>query len=129
MRLPLLISANRDSVCAGDDCESHEKQFEVSLQTPSTALVMLAERACNLAGIAGGNATGIVEVGGYNGKAIAVVAQQWLKPRMLVSESETAEHLFVGRDKKIFFKYWCQANPEAVHEALTTGTPLPSRYA
>ncbi len=125
----LFLTADRDSVCAGDDCESHERPFAASLGALMPELIQLATNACKLAGIAGGNATWIVEAGGYGGKPIAVIAQQWEEPRLLVPNSTTVESLFAHHKTKLFFKYWCQANPDAVFNALATNTPLPNRYA
>lgn len=125
----LFLTADRDSVCAGDDCESHARPFVASLGALMPELIQLATSACRLAGIAGGNATWIVEAGGYGGKPIAVVAQQWEEPRLLVPEPTTVEDLFADHKTKIFFKYWCQANPDAVFNALASNSPLSNRHA
>jgi hypothetical protein len=122
------ITVDRDSVCAGDDFESHERSFAAPLNAPVPELIQLAINACVLAEIAGGNATWIVEAGGYDGKPIAVVAQQWKEPRLLVPETATAEGIFDGHKPKLFFKYWSQANPDAVFDALASNRPLPNRY-
>jgi hypothetical protein len=100
------ITVDRDSVCAGDDFESHERSFAAPLNASVPELIQLAINACVLAEIAGGNATWIVEAGGYDGKPIAVVAQQWKEPRLLVPETATAEGIFDGHKPKLFFKYW-----------------------
>ncbi|WP_266168752.1 hypothetical protein [Dyella subtropica] len=125
----LLIYADRDSVCAGDDGEAHERPFAAPMSASVHQLIELAQSACCLATIAGGHATWIVEAGGHGGKPIAVVAQQWQKPRLLVAESETVGRLFAIHKAAVFFKYWCQADPECVFEALMSGTSLPGRYA
>jgi hypothetical protein len=129
MTEPLFLTVDRDSVCAGDDCESHERSFAATLGSSVPELIKLATRACKLAGIAGGNATWIVEAGGYGGQPVAVVAQQWDEPRLLIPYATTVDSLFAHQKTKLFFKYWCQANPEAVFNALASNSPLPSRYA
>ena len=92
-------------------------------------LIHQAKKACELPGISGGKATWIVEAGGYDGMPIAVVAQQWDEARALIPSSTTVESLFASREKQLFFKYWCQADPETVFDALLSNSPLPSRYA
>lgn len=124
----LFITADRDSVCAGDDCDSHERTFSAPLQASIPELIQLANSACRLASVAGGSATWIVEAGGCGGTPIAVVAQQWDQPRLLVQGDETVESLFKEHKSKLFFKYWCQADPEAVFNALGANMPLPDRY-
>ena len=91
-------------------------------------LVCIALAACRLAGIAGGQATWIVQAGGYGGQPLAVVAQQWAAPRFLAPTGETVERFFSGRDLRVFFRYWCQADPLAVFDALAAGAPLPARH-
>ena len=122
----LLITADRDSVCAGDDCESHDHAFSVPPQATVAALIELATAACPLASISGGEATWIVQAGGYDGTPIAVIAQQWPAPRLLTDD--TAEHLFATLEPRLHFRYWCQASPDAVFDALAAGTALPPRH-
>ena len=128
-QITFFITADRDSVCAGDDCGSHDRSFAAPLQASVPELIQLATNACRLAWIAGGNATWIVEVGGSGGKPVAVVAQQWTEARLLVPSSETVDSLFRKHKPTLFFKYWCQSNPEAVFNALVEKAPLPDRYA
>ena len=124
----IFLTADRDSVCAGDDCESHERSFAAPLGALMPELIQRATSACPLARIAGGQATWIVEAGGYDRTPIAVMAQQWAAPRWLVSSSSRVERLFANRQARLFFKYWCQADPDAVFEALASNKPLPSRH-
>lgn len=124
----LFLTADRDSVCAGDDCELHERPFTAPLSAFVPELIKLASSACKLAGIAGGKATWIVEAGGRGGKPIAVVAQQWQQPRSLVPETTTVESIFANQKTKLFFKYWGQANPDGVFNAHASKSPLPDRY-
>jgi hypothetical protein len=92
-------------------------------------LIDLGATACELTYISGDRATWIVEAGGYGGKPVAVVAQQWESPRLLVLSSMNVEGLFSHHDPTLFFKYWGQAVPDAVFDALSKNTPLPDRYS
>lgn len=124
----LTLTADRDSVCAGDDGESHARTFAVALHATVVDLVGLAAAACPPASITGGQATWIVEVGGHGGQPVAIVAQQWAEARLLLSHGETVGSLFHQRPPAVFFKYWGQADPQAVVDALMAGAPLPSRH-
>jgi hypothetical protein len=120
---------DRDSVCIGDDVESHQHFFSVSLHAFILELIALGATECELAHISGDRATWIAEAGGYGGKPVAVVAQQWESPRLLVLSSMSAEGLFSRHDPTLFFKYWGQADPDAVFDALINNKPLPDRYS
>jgi hypothetical protein len=147
-----LITAYRDSVCAGDDIESHDRPFTVPLYASMPELIRLATNACGLPSISGDKATWIVKAGGKDGTPIAVVAQQWEEPRLLLPGTTTVQIIF-GEHKwvlflkylrhacgigikdgaqenklTLFFRYWCQANPDAVFNALMSNSPLPSPY-
>ena len=122
----LPITADRDSVCASDDCESHERAFHAPLQASIETLIQLAADACPLASISGGEATWIVQAGGYGGRPIAVLAQQWPQPRLLTRG--TVQGLFAAVEPRLHFRYWCQASPDAVFDALAAGTELPPRH-
>ncbi|PTT93189.1 hypothetical protein DBR42_00500 [Pelomonas sp. HMWF004] len=125
----LNFAADRDSVCAGDDCESHLRPFTAPQTARVTELIRLATNACRLASIAGGQATWIVEAGGIGGQPIAVMAQQWAEPRLLVADTATVERVFTNLAPQLFFRYWCQADPDAVFSALAAGTALPDRHS
>ena len=123
-----LITADRDSVCAGDDIESHDLPFTAPPHAPVSELIRLATNACGLPGISGDKATWIVKAGGRDGKPIAVVAQQWGEPRLLVPGTTTVQSIFGEHKLILFFMYWCQANPDTVSNALMSNSPLPSPY-
>jgi hypothetical protein len=124
----LRLAVDRDSVAAGDDGESHRAEVVVDAACTVPELVAAARRACPLAGIQGGKATWIVDVGGAVREAIAVVAEQWREPKLLVAPATTAATLFTDRAPALYFRYWCQADPDAVFAALRDGRVLPSRY-
>lgn len=120
---------DRDSVCAGDDCESHEASFGTNPTDTIADFVRQALSANPLAAITSGRATWLIDTEGYGKGCIGVVAQQWTAPRFLLSESTTVAQLFGNRQPTLFFRYWCQSPPETVFQALRSGDPLPSRYA
>lgn len=129
---PIDLVIDRDSVCAGDDCQSHAVTLSVCPETPMLEVIEQALKACALATIAGGHATWLVDTQGCGEACIGVVAQQWAAPKLLLDpatlareiwSSENCARLFV-----LYFRYWCQADPDAVFEALKSGGELPPRY-
>ncbi len=82
-----------------------------------------------LASIAGGRATWILETGGRKGRPLAVLAQQWWRPRFLV-EPDAAGSTYIQPDARphLYLKYWWQVAPEIVFGCLQRGEPLPDRY-
>ncbi|MCD9033025.1 hypothetical protein LDO32_14945 [Luteimonas sp. Y-2-2-4F] len=119
------ISVDRDSVCMADDVDPHAARVHIRADAPVGALLDAALRACPLAAIAGGRATWIVRA---SGRGIAVIAQQWRRPRLLVPEEARVADLLPGDDDALHLAYWCQADPMAVFDALHTGRPLPDRH-
>ena len=124
----VVVAVDRDSVAAGDDCESHAATVTVPATSSVSALLAAAEEACPLACIQGGRATWIVEAGGAGGTPIAVVAEQWREPKLLVSAATTVAALFAATPRALHFRYWCQVDPDVVFAALRDGRPLPSPY-
>lgn len=122
------ITADRDSVCAGDDCLSHEATFSVAASSNVLEVLAAAWRACPLAGIAGGQATWLIDVAGSN-NCIGVMAQQWDQPKLLISPETSAAALFTGAEPSLYFRYWCQSDPDAVLGALQSKALLPARYS
>jgi len=130
MTAPLIeIKVDRDSVCAGDDCQSHMALLSVSAETALTEVLNLAQNACSLAGIAGGNATWLIDTQGYGKDCVGVVAQQWAEPKLITEQNITAGEIWNGSKGTLFFRYWCQSNPNAVFEAIKSGGELPPRYS
>ena len=122
-------SVDRDSVSAGDDCQSHESLFSTSRGTSVVEFLREARRASPLASIAGGQATWLIDTKGSGEGCIGVVAQQWAEPRLLIPRDTTVEEVYGRCHPTVFFRYWCQASPEAVLDALKTGNALPPRHA
>lgn len=122
----LIITAGRDSVCAGDDCLPHMRAFSIAVSCNTLEVLVAAWRACPLALIAGGEATWLIDIVGQQG-SIGVMAQQWSAPRLIVPPETSAQDLFKGSEKpSVHFRYWGQSNPDEVFEAVRTNAPLPA---
>lgn len=124
----MTVLVDRDSVCAGDDVESHQVRLSVPASCDVRGLLALAWRACPLASIETERATWLIDAGGSD-RCIGVMAQQWSRPRLLVPGDTRASELFAEREPTLHFRYWCQSDPDAVFEALRWGNPLPSRHS
>jgi hypothetical protein len=122
----LKASVDRDSVSAGDDCEAHEASFETTGDATLAEFDAQALRAAPLASISGDEATWLVDTGGK--RCIGVIAQQWSAPRFLTDSHATVQQHFGESPPALYFRYWCQASPEAVYSALLLGEPLPPKY-
>ena len=130
MTEPLIeLKVDRDSVCAGDDCQSHMAALSVPAETALTEVLNLAQKACSLASIAGGNATWLIDTQGYGKGCVGVVAQQWAEPKLTIEKNITAGQIWNSSKGTLFFRYWCQSNPNAVFEAIKSGGELPPRYS
>jgi hypothetical protein len=119
----LMIGVDRDSVCAGDDCESHDATIRVSKDESVLALLAAAWEACPLANIQGGKATWLIQVGDDR-RIIGVMAEQWDRPKLFVSDNTTTAQILDGKMPALFFKYDCQSDPDVVFALLQAGRPL-----
>jgi hypothetical protein len=114
------VRIDRDSVHASD-----EPQAETIAVSPGTTWLVLLERVSArryLPGISGGQATWVAELRGAAAPTrVAVCAQQWSSPRLLVPNGAAAP-LFRNADVSLHFCYLCQQDPDAVfaHEAAHT---------
>lgn len=119
----------RDSVCAGDDCDA---PHEILISGRDESLRRVTHRlleAQYLASIAGGRATWILQTGMSSGQPLAVIAEQWSRPRFLVEpESPTVTYIQHDAHPHLYLRYWCQVDPERVFECLQSGKPLPDKY-
>lgn len=125
----LFISVDRDSVCAGDDCVSHSAVISIAGACPVSNLLEHAWNACPLASISGNEATWLIDIGGDAQFCIGVMAQQWRQPRLTIACDTTTAALFQNQAPYLYFRYWCQVDPELVFDSLQSGRPLPKRYA
>lgn len=88
-------------------------------------LIDAALRACPLASICCDKATRLIDAGDT---CVGVIAQQGSRPQFIVAEHTGMSDVFAGKSKTIYFRYGCQADPDAVFEALHSGQLLPPRY-
>ena len=124
------LAITRDRVCLGDD--SFATHTLGAVLSPGDSLRRFSEWILGepyLAGIAGGEATWILE----GNAPLAVFAQQWDEPRFLVSpdlplvsflEREGDPHV----DFCVHFRYWLQVDPELVFACLQRGELPPDRW-
>lgn len=89
-------------------------------------LLSTAWQVSPLAGIAGGLATWLIDVGSSK-KCIGVMAEQWEQPKLLIPLHTTAGDLFAGTETSLYFRYWCQSDPDAVLAAIQSNEQLPSK--
>jgi hypothetical protein len=110
------IYVTRDSVAAGDDIDApHERTFSFPDGMPIEEVIGAIDRSGYLAKIIGGKATWSV----VSGFPIAIVAQQWAKPRPVSWQAVDASSLqkrngVVG----LHFNYHSQQDPDIVLEVL-----------
>lgn len=101
--MPLVI-VTRDSVCLADDCDApHEERIEVPPDEDDLLFLTEVLKRYRLASIAGGKATWVCSIAG---KAVAVVAQQWRRPRIIAGFPEIVD------ETEIHFTYHVQRDPE-----------------
>ena len=105
----------RSSVCAGDDCDAHQQRFDLPNSESLEKLLMAIVKSGYLPAISGGHATWSVT----SAMPIAVIAQQWVEPRMLFLLPKDLANL----DRKegilrVHFNYHAQLDPEIVLTVL-----------
>jgi len=114
------IFVNRNSVCAGDDIDSHGFMLTIPEEaTLGSCLQDILNRGY-LPKISGGKATWVADFD----QPVAVVAQEWDKPRFVVPE-DTSISSWTG-PIAIHFRYWAQSDPQLVFDCLISRKPLPS---
>ena len=119
----------RDSVCMGDDCDAPHALVLPIAGGESVRDIVRMFGTSYLASIAGGQATWILETGGRPARPLAVLAQQWWRPRFLVApDIRVTAYIHQGILPHLYLKYWCQVDPERVFGCLQRGEPLPDRY-
>jgi hypothetical protein len=112
------ILLNRDSVCMGDDADSHEKLIEISIDGLSLAQILAEIAPGYLPSIADGQATWVVS----SRVPIAVMAQQWNeKPKMLPCANKSEDKILDRRNGiiRLHFRYCTQQDPEQVWNKMS----------
>ena len=103
------IQVSRDSVAAGDDIEPHDVEFEVDEQENLVDFIQTLVRVSYLASIGGGLATWAV-LAGRNGAPLAIVAEQWQQPALLVHQSTVVKSI----GAELHFRYLARRDPQNV---------------
>lgn len=116
------ISVDRESVCAGDDCEAHLRQIVVSEMMPLKFVIQDLLDSGYLPRISGGFATWVVWIE----RPVAVVDQQW-KGVQFVVDADFPVSKFLGPDCRIQFKYETQREPDGVFRRIAGGKTTPAR--
>lgn len=124
----IVIQLDRDSVCAGDDVASHVQPLQVDADATIGALLGTIRRMRYLARIEGGRATWLIDTAGPGKGCIGVVAQQWHDARLTLPATTPLAGLLPD-PPRLYFRYWCQADPALVFDAVASGLPLPGRHA
>lgn len=111
----LIIYMDRTSVCLGDDMEDHKQIMKIK-QNCSVIELSKFIKIKYLPKIGGGNATWVLE---YNKEKIAVIAQQFDNPLLLINNKRVKE-LVANEDKTptFFLDYKAQEDPYITLEKI-----------
>ena len=106
------IIVTRDSVCMADDCHApHLKKWPASLATSVKEAMEKLKNDYLPRNIQGGKATWVVR---SNGTPLAVIAQQWEKPK-IIAQDVTIDSIKDERGNlKLYVEYRGQDDPEEV---------------
>jgi hypothetical protein len=103
------ILLSRDSVAAGDDVESHDLEIEVDERRNLSTFIQMTVRDGYLPRISGGNATWVC-MSGRRGRRLAVVAEQWKTPQLIVTFGTQIGSI----GDSLHFRYVSQRSPQDV---------------
>ena len=117
------VRVDRNSVHQGDDLDSHATTVAMPAGTTVGEMLQHLREIRFLPGIAGGEATWLVNAGDT---CIGVIAQQWREPRLTIELSKPI--LALSEHPAFYFRYWCQANPDQVFACVRAGKELPNKY-
>lgn len=112
------IVLTRASVCAGDDADApHERVLHLPAGASLVDIVGAAAGPGYRASVQGDRATWSV----FSRWPLAVVAQQWQRPRMLPASRFLATRDLDTRDGvlRLHFNYHAQLDPDVVYEVLS----------
>ena len=114
------IKFDRDSVCLGDDIDSHNVSFDVDEEMTIDDFIKFLYSKANIARIGGGEATWILQL--RNGRFyidIAVFAEQWNTVKYFSTTFfTTGEIIKIYNSNEFFAKYLGQKDPEMVYDNL-----------
>lgn len=108
------LKLSRESVCAGDDCESHDEVIDINEKQRLEQALTEISNGPYLARIAGGHASWLA-LAGRDGRMLAVVAQQWDQPKWLVDSRWRLRKIGTS----IHFRYYAQVDPDELFEECT----------
>jgi hypothetical protein len=110
------IYASRESVAAGDDADApHARSFSFAEGTTLESALARIQADRYLPGISGDEASWSVA----SGRPVAVMAQQWPQPRMLLHFVEDLKDLeWLNGVLRLHFNYHAQVDPEKVYQVL-----------
>ena len=104
------VHLTRDSVANGDD--AYPKELIINDDAGLVEILRVVSRSNFLASIGGGKATWTV----ISRIPIAVVAQQWVEPKMLMPVPSLSSLNFLGNALSLHFDYCVQQDPDLVYE-------------
>jgi hypothetical protein len=115
------IYASRDSVAAGDDVDApNARSFTFAADTALDEALRQIQAGGYLPRISGGEASWSVA----SGRPVAVLAQQWTHPRMLLHRPEELKELeWRSGVLRLHFNYHAQVDPERVYQVLREYRP------
>mgnify|MGYP003578192385 CR=1 FL=1 len=110
------LRLDRHSVAAGDDATAHDEVIQVDGRRPVSLVIAQNDLSGYLAPIHSRRATWVARRA-RRGDPIAVVAQQWDAPRLIIAED--LELSAVG--DSMFFEYLAQVDPDEIVSRLAGG--------
>ena len=110
------IYATRGSVAAGDDADApHARHFDFPEGTSLEDALAQIQAARYLPGIAGGQASWSAA----SHRPVAVLAQQWDRPRLLVPWPAGSQALdWQNGTLRLHFNYHAQVEPETIYRVF-----------
>ena len=110
------VLLSRDSVAAGDDVDApHKKTLSVPNSSNLEDTISIVVQSGYLASVSGGKATWSAN----SRIPLAVIAQEWEKPKMIAYYSPVSDKLVMTDDGlHLHFTYYAQRDPHVVFEIL-----------
>lgn len=109
------VLLTHDSVAMGDDIDApHSSEFTVNDNTGVASVIEIVFHSNYLASIAGGIATWAA----ISYIPLAVLAQQWSSPKLLLPVPPLAALNFANNTLAIHFKYHTQQDPYLIYDQL-----------
>lgn len=114
--MKIKVNIERDSVCAADDLQSHNKVNRFSIDEPIFNILSRIKNDYLPRNISGGKATWLIHI---NSSPIAIIAQEWDLPRIIIkSENIIRSYLKDKNEVEIYCEYLAQKNPELAYNEI-----------